>query len=175
MAFFETPACRATLTELEGISWRVFAWTRESTSWMRFMNLVEMTKWRSVVACFFHWSMISRPCLSAFDVIRVRATAKELNDAKKYGPHAEPHFFLQRGMRCVTDPIEPGHVSIERPIFTFPFAQPEGLLLLAWALGGFLWPRPSGPDGREAGPAFFYARRACTHRGHFSRLTFMLD
>ena len=118
MAFLKPEACRATLTELEGISWRVFAWTRESTSWMGFiMNLVEMTKWRSVVACFFHWSMISRPCLSAFDVIRVRATARVLNGAKKYGPHAEPCFFLQRSMRCETDPIEPGHVSIERPIF----------------------------------------------------------
>ena len=65
------------------------------------------------------------------------------------------HVFLQRSMRCEADPIEPGHVSIERAIFTFPFAQPEGLLLLAWALGGFPWPRPSGPDGPEAGPAFF--------------------
>ena len=47
---------------------------------------------------------------------------KEVNDTQKYGPHAELHFFLQRS----TDPIEPGHVSIERAIFTFPFAQPEG-------------------------------------------------
>ena len=77
-------------------------------------------------------------------------------------------------MRCEADPIEPGHVSIERAIFTFPFAQPEGLLLLAWALGGFPWPRPSGPDGPEAGPAFFTRAGACTHRVHFSRLTFML-
>ena len=29
------------------------------------------------------------PCLSPFDVIRVRAAAEEFNDAKKYGPHAE--------------------------------------------------------------------------------------
>ena len=27
-----------------------------------------------------------------------------------------------RNMRCETDPIEPGHVSIENRIFTFPFA-----------------------------------------------------
>ena len=54
--------------------------------------------------------------------------AKEFNDAQKYGPHAELYFFLLRNMRCETDLIEPGHVSIERPIFTFPFAQPEGLL-----------------------------------------------
>ena len=60
--FFDTSACRATLTELAGISWRVFAWTRESTCWMRLiMNLAEMTKWRSVVAFFFHWSITALP------------------------------------------------------------------------------------------------------------------
>ena len=39
------------------------------------------------------------PCLSAFDVIRVRATAKDLNDAKKHGPRATLYFFLLRDMR----------------------------------------------------------------------------
>ena len=84
------------------------------------------------------------------------------NDAKKYGPHAELYFFLPRNMRCETDPIESGHVSIESLMFTFPFAQPEGLLLpagddpLSWGeLGGLSWPRASGPCGLEAGPASF--------------------
>ena len=46
---------------------------------------------------------------------------------------------------------------------TFPFAQPEGLLLplemtnplSQVALGGFSWPRASGRSGPEAGPASF--------------------
>ena len=42
-------------------------------------------------------------------------------DAKKYGPHGELYFFLLRNMRRETDPIEPGHVSIESPIVAFPF------------------------------------------------------
>ena len=68
------------------------------------------------------------------------------NDAKKFGPHAELYFFLPRNMRCETDPIESGHVS--SPMFTVPFAQPEGLLLPArnepvsqGALGGLPLPR----------------------------------
>ena len=50
------------------------------------------------------------PCLSTFDILRIRATAKEFNDAKNY---AELFLFLLRNMRCETDPIEPGHVVIE--------------------------------------------------------------
>ena len=57
------------------------------------------------------------PCLSTFDILRIRATAKEFNDAKNY---AELFLFLLRNMRCETDPIEPGHVGIESLIFTFP-------------------------------------------------------
>ena len=56
---------------------------------------------------------------------------KNFKDAKKYGPHAELHFFWLRNTRCERDPIEPGSVSRESPIFTFPFAQVESLLLLA--------------------------------------------
>ena len=110
------------------------------------------------------------PCLSAFDVIRVRATANEFNDAKKYGPHAELYFFLLRDNRCETDPVEPGHVSIVCPVFTFSFVQPEGLFLPAGndplsqaALGGFPWLRASGPNGTEAGPAYFHAPENCGH------------
>ena len=70
-------------------------------------------------------------CLNAFDVIRVRAPAKEFNDAKKYGPHAELHFFLLRNVRCETDPIAPGHVIIEASFSRVSFTQLEGLFLPA--------------------------------------------
>ena len=57
------------------------------------------------------------PCLSTFDILRIRATSKEFNDAKNY---AELFLFLLRNMRCETNPIEPGHVVIESLILTFP-------------------------------------------------------
>ena len=41
---------------------------------------------------------------------------KEFNDAQNYGPHAELYFLL-RGIRRETGPIEPGHVSNEKPEF----------------------------------------------------------
>ena len=37
-------------------------------------------------------------------------------------------FILLRQMHCETDPIEPGHVGIESPMFTFFYCPPEGLL-----------------------------------------------
>ena len=43
-------------------------------------------------------------------VMGVRVTAKEFNDAKKYGPRAELYFLLLRNM-C----REPEHVSRNRP------------------------------------------------------------
>ena len=55
---------------------------------------------------------------------RRSATAKDSNDAKKYGPHAEPFFFLLRQMRCEKDPIEPGHVSTES-LFSSRFPSPS--------------------------------------------------
>ena len=47
--------------------------------------------------------------------------AKEFNDAKKVWTARRAIFFLLRNMRCETDPIEPGHVSMDIPIFTFRF------------------------------------------------------
>ena len=52
---------------------------------------------------------------------------------KKCGWHAEiwtacrALFFLLRHMRRETDPIEPGHVSIESTIFAFPFTRPADM------------------------------------------------
>ena len=45
--------------------------------------------------------------------------------------------------------------ALKARFFTFSFAQLEGLLLPAWALGGSPWPRPGGPHYPEAGPACF--------------------
>ena len=88
--------------------------------------------------------------------------AKEFNDAQNYGPHAELYFFLLRGIRRETGPIEPGHVSNEKPEFYDSLAQPQSWLLPAGnhplcqgALGGFPWRAASGPDGPEGGPALF--------------------
>ena len=101
------------------------------------------------------------PCFGAFDVTRVRAAAKEFNDAKRYEPHR----------------IEPGQVSIDSPLFTFSFAQPEDLRLPAndlplsqGALGGCPWPRASGPNGPEAGPASLARAGPARTRAFFPRL-----
>ena len=48
---------------------------------------------------------------------RQRVRRKEGRTARR------AHFFLQQNIRCETDPIEPGHVSIEGPVFAFPFAR----------------------------------------------------
>ena len=69
------------------------------------------------------------PFMCNLEILQIRVT-KEFNFAKKYGPHALL-LLLLRNMRCETDPIEPGHVSSESPVFTFSLAQPEGLLLPA--------------------------------------------
>ena len=65
--------------------------------------------------------------------------------AKKDGPHAELHFFFPlRHMRRETDPIEPGHASIESTKFAFPFsrlADPAGNDPLSHgAFEGLPWP-----------------------------------
>ena len=53
--------------------------------------------------------------------VRVAMYNNRSEDAKKYGPHAEPCFFLLRQMRCEKDPIESGHVSTESLFFSrFP-------------------------------------------------------
>ena len=70
------------------------------------------------------------PLLAAI-VIRVRETANSFNDVKKFGRHAELFFVLLKNMRRKTDPIEPGHVSIESPIFSFPFARLPDMRLSA--------------------------------------------
>ena len=86
-------------------------------------------------------------CLSARDVIRVRVIDRSFNDANQNGGQAE------------TDAIEPGHVSTERAMLSFPFTRPADLLLAARntpyarrhsksVLGSV-----SGLDGPEAGPA----------------------
>ena len=86
------------------------------------------------------------PCTCTLDILQIRVTAKAFHDAKKYGSHAELFFLkLRRG----TDPIEPGHVSTESLLFTFPFAQVDvkhparNDPLSKEALGGS-WPRASG-------------------------------
>ena len=56
------------------------------------------------------------------EITRVHATAKSFNDAKKYGRHADL-FFLLKNMRREADPIEPGHASTERAIFSSPFTR----------------------------------------------------
>ena len=89
----------------------------------------------------------------------IRGAAKEFNDAKKHGPHADL-FFCYTNMRSEVHPIQPaGHVSIKSAFFTLPFARLEGLFFPArndplrqGALGGRPWPRASGPDNPEAGP-----------------------
>ena len=48
-----------------------------------------------------------------FFPIRVRATAKSFNDAKKYGRHAELFFYLLQNMRRETGPNEPGRVNTD--------------------------------------------------------------
>ena len=58
--------------------------------------------------------------MNPVEVTGVGVTAKEFDDAKRYCPLAELYFFSQRNMRRETDPIEPGYVSIESPIFAFP-------------------------------------------------------
>ena len=91
------------------------------------------------------WEVL-RLCLSAFDIPRIPVTAKEFKEVRNCGPHAELFFFLPRNMRSKTDPIEPGHVSFESPLFTCPFAQLEVLLparndpLSQAAISGFSWP-----------------------------------
>ena len=117
-------------------------------------------------------------CLFAFDVTSVRATAKEFNGAKKYGPHAG-HYFLLRNLRCETNPIELGHVSIDSPFFLrfpspsrkvcfFPLEMTGGALV-----GGFPWPRASGSNGQEAGPALLECAQglhAPENRSHHLRV-----
>ena len=86
--------------------------------------------------------------MCALDVLQMRVTAEEFNDTKKCGPYGELFFFL---MCRETDPIEAvpfRHVSTGQG-----------------ALGGFPWPRASGPHDSEA--AFFGACGACTHQGLF--------
>ena len=66
------------------------------------------------------------PYVNSVEVIRVRGTAKEFNDAKKFIPHAELYLFFLRNMRRGTDPIEPGHESIEsQSFFVSPLAKFE--------------------------------------------------
>ena len=90
-------------------------------------------------------------CMCALDVLQMRATAKEFNDAKMCGLHAELFFFF---LRLGTDPIEPRHVSTASLFSPQPFAQPEGLPPARNdPLGGSSWPRASGPDGPASGPA----------------------
>ena len=52
------------------------------------------------------------PSLNTVDVLRIRGAAKEFNDAKKHGPHADL-FFCHTNMRSEAHPIRPaGDVSI---------------------------------------------------------------
>ena len=46
------------------------------------------------------------------EVTRVRVTAKEFNDAKKYGPLAELCLLLLQNMRRETGTIEPGQTCV---------------------------------------------------------------
>ena len=48
---------------------------------------------------------------------------KSFNDAEKYGMHAELFCFSLQNMRRETGPMEPGHASIESPIFDLPFTR----------------------------------------------------
>ena len=52
------------------------------------------------------------PTCIPVEVTRVRATAKEFNDAKKYGPHAELCLLLLQNMRRETGTIEPGQTCV---------------------------------------------------------------
>ena len=74
--------------------------------------------------------------------------AKEFNDAKKIWTARRALFLLLRNTRCETDPIEPGHVNMDIPIFTFRFSQPEGLLL----------PARNDPEPGSAQRVFFASR-----------------
>ena len=106
--------------------------------------------------------------MCALDTLQILVTAKEFNDAKKFGPHAEFYFFPVRNMRCETDPIGPGHVSIRSLFFTFPFAQPEGLLparndpLSQGELDGVSLASSERPQWPRCRPAW-----ACAHRDTF--------
>ena len=98
--------------------------------------------------------------LSAFNVTRVRVTAKSFNNAKKYGRHAELFFFLLQNMRRETDPIEPGRqVSTEPAIFRFPSlgwqtcVSPLEVNLFARRHSKGFRGSVRGPNGAEAGPA----------------------
>ena len=66
------------------------------------------------------------PYMNFVEVIRVCATAKEFNDAKKFIPHAKLYLFFLRNMRCGTDQIEPRRESIEsQSFFVSPLAKFE--------------------------------------------------
>ena len=74
--------------------------------------------------------------LSPAEVIRVRVTAKEFNDAKTYGPHAELYFFLLRSMSRETE-----HVSRNSPFFSLSFTllADVGPSRWQWPLEGPPW------------------------------------
>ena len=110
--------------------------------------------------------------MNPVEVTGVRATAKEFNDAKKCGPHAQLLSFPLRHMRREIEPIEPEHASIESPIFAFPFTRLADVRLLAGndplspeALEGLPW-HCEWPQWPEAGPASF-ARAGPARTGTF--------
>ena len=110
------------------------------------------------------------PCLSPVDVTRVHVSAKEFNDAKKYGPHAEVHFFSLRSIR------ETEHVRRNGP--PFPSLGWKTCVLPAGPgrehSKGFLG-LVSGPSGPEAGTASFARAGPARTETFFSCMTCMLD
>ena len=127
-----------------------------------FSPKVPRTKWRWRALWESVW-----PFLSVFDVIRVRVTAENFNDAKKYGRHAELFFFLLQNM---PDHIELGHVSTGRAIFLISFTRLADTRLPArsdplcqGALEDIHWlcEWPVWPRGR---PRVLNTCRACTHQ-----------
>ena len=96
-------------------------------------------------------------------VTRVRVTANEFNDARKYGPHAALLFFCETWGARQTRSNQDAW-ALKAWFLWFPLLgwQTCVSLLVMGALEGLSWVRRAGPHGPEAGSASFCACRACT-------------
>ena len=124
------------------------------------------TKWRWRVPVGVSAAFPERPRRSPESAQsgKKRQRRKEVRQVRK------ALLFLLLNMRCETDPIEPGYVSIECPVFAFPFNRLADVRLTAGndplclgTLEGTPFGFVSGPDGQCEAPRLV-ARGACTHR-----------